>query len=176
MLIDPVTRQSASLPIKVGLPGDVGCRGHTRRRVAYIDTWGHTGPRVVGDDGDHPARLAFRPAWPGSRGARSGEPVAVVGYWPGTDVRYVTYPDSRGDLWEGTPDSSASRLVSTGIRDTQRAQKRADRRHGPDRAVPDRPSELRRARSIKTVNVTGHVGRAIQLPPSLSPFFSVQFP
>jgi hypothetical protein len=177
VLIDPVTRRVGK-PIKVGLPGGTSIAAVTPAGVAYIDTWGHTGPRGEVTTEIIPLDLRSGRLGPALAVRASGEPVAVVGYWPGTDVRYVTYPDSRGDLWEGTPDSSASRLVSTGIRDTQRGTENAQ----IVATDPTAPYLIVRAssgaaRSIKTVNLTtGHVGRAIQLPPSLSPFFSVQFP
>ena len=44
VLIDPVTRRVGK-PIKVGLPGGTSVAAVTPAGVAYIDTWGHTGPR-----------------------------------------------------------------------------------------------------------------------------------
>ena len=175
VLIDPLTRRVGK-PITVGSPGGTSVAAITPAGVAYIDTWAHTG--LHGEVTTEIIPLDFRSGGLGPplvvRG--SGEPVAAVGSWPGTNVRYVTYPDSRGDLWEGTPDSSARRLIATGFRDTQRGIEDA-------RIVaidPTAPYAIvgasSGARSIKTVNLaTGDVGRAIHLPASLSPFFSVQF-
>jgi hypothetical protein len=176
VLIDPVTRRVGK-PIKVGLPGGTSVAAVTPAGVAYIDTWGHTGPR--GEVTTEIIPLDLRSGRLGTplavRG--SGEPVAVVGSWPRTNVRYVTYPDSRGDLSEGSPDTSASRVIATGIRDTQRgiedAQIVAIDPIAPYLIIGASSG----ARSIKTVNLaTGRVGPAIHLPASLSPFFSVQFP
>ena len=176
VLIDPMTRRVGK-PIKVGLPGGTSVAAVTPTGVAYINTWGDTGPRGQVTTEIIPldlrsGRLGTPLAVPGS-----GEPVAVVEPGPGKNVRYITYPDSRGDLWEGASDSSASRLMSTGIRDIQRGTENAQI-VAVDPTAPYVVVGARSGvRSIKIVNLaTGHVRGAIHLPASLSPFFSVQFP
>ena len=144
VLIDPMTRRVGK-PIKVGLPGGTSVAAVTPTGVAYIDTWGHTGPRGQVTTEIIPldlrsGRLGTPLAVPGS-----GEPVAVVEprAWDQCPVRHV--PGLPRRLVGGSiglvgqpPHVNGHPGHSAGHRE------RADRRHRPDRAVRDRWSTLRR--------------------------------
>jgi DNA-binding beta-propeller fold protein YncE len=124
VLVDAATGRVGK-PINVGLPGGTSIAAVTPSGVAYISTWGHTGPG--GQVTTEIVPLDLRSGRLGSAVAvrGSGEPVAYAGYWPGVGVRYVTYASPSGDLWEGAPNSSTSSVISTGIRDTYKGVQNA---------------------------------------------------
>jgi hypothetical protein len=178
VLIDSVTGRVGK-PIEVGLPGGTSVAAVTPGGVAYIATWGHTGPGGEVTTEIVPLDLASGRLGPHLQvQSFPGEPVAVVGYWTGAGVRYLTYPDSNGNLGEGALGSSVSMLIRTGFRATQQgihASIVAIDPVAPYAIVAGRSSTAGAA-SITTVNLlTGHVGRRIQLPASITTF-SVEFP
>jgi DNA-binding beta-propeller fold protein YncE len=172
VLIDTVTGRVGK-PIAVGLPGGTAVDAVSQVGVAYVATFGHTGP-----GGEVTTELVPLDIATGRLGPRlavrsfPGEPVAVAGYWPGVGVRYVTFPDSSGNLGEGEPGSPVANLVRTGIGDAQIV---AIDPAAPYLIVAGRASGAG-ATPVEVVSLlTGRVGGRLQLPASVTSF-SVQFP